>query len=166
MAADKYQTIVSGEQKLITGTVTSTGVTEAGKIVALGTDGKLDPTVMPTGVAADVKNMVTSENLAAGDYVNVYSNAGVVTARLADQSNARPAHGFVTTSVTSPAPVNVYFEGVNSNRSGQTKGARQYLGTVGQSSESPFTTGLHQYIGLAVSTTEADTEFTDYVVMS
>lgn len=161
----KFVTLDAGRDKLKVATVTSAGAGNAGDIVALDTAGRLDVSVMPVGIAPDVKVAVTSENLAAGDYVNIYDVAGVPTVRLADKSNDRPAHGFVKAVSTSPANATVYFEGSNSNLSGMTVGARQYLSTVGARTETPATTGLHQFLGIAVSATEINTDIDDEIVI-
>jgi hypothetical protein len=163
--ANRYQTLVSGESKLVEATVTSAGAGDAGEIVALDGSGRLDPSVMPVGIGADVKVLATSENLAAGDYVNIYDDSGTPKARLADQSNGRPAHGFTKAATTSPANATIYFEGSNSDLSGLTPGARQYLGTVGSPTETPQTTGLHQFLGIAISATEINTDIDDHVVL-
>ena len=115
------------------------------------------------GSNADDKIVATSENLVAGDYVNIYSNVGIATARKADNSLGREAHGFVNASSTSPANAAVYFEGANIYRSGMTIGARQYLGTAGQTTETPVTTGLHQFLGVALSTTEINTDIAEEI---
>lgn len=144
----------------------SAGAADAGKIVGLNADGDIDPTMMPPGVGPDVTNMVTSENLASGDYVNIYDNGGVTTARLADNSNSRPAHGYVTASSTSPATNDVFFEGANPNLSGLTRGARVYLDTVGGVTETvPTGAGvIFQLLGVAISPTEVNTDIQDCIV--
>jgi len=165
MAGNKYMTIVSGVDTLVASNNTSAGAGDANKLVSLTSAGLIDVSMMPVGIGADVKIMLTSENLAVGAMVNIYSNAGVVTGRNADNSNTRPAHGFVLAATTSPASATVYMSGVDNQLSGMTVGARQYLGTVGVRTETPVTTGIHQYIGLAVSATELEFESQDYVVM-
>lgn len=112
---------------------------------------------------SDTSTLPTSQNLAAGDYVNLYDNGGTLTARLADNSNGRPAHGFVNAATTSPANAIVIFEGANANRTGLTPGARQYLGTAGQSTETPVTTGTHQFLGVAVSATSINTDISEEI---
>ena len=74
-------------------TVTSTGVAEAGDVVALDANGKLDMSVLPTGIGADVAIILASENLGAGDFVNIYNNAGTANVRLADATAANAATG-------------------------------------------------------------------------
>jgi len=53
--ADKYNTLENGKEVNREATVVSTGVGEAGDILALGPDGKIDESVLPTGIGADVK---------------------------------------------------------------------------------------------------------------
>lgn len=163
--ANKYLGLIAGKMNNIEATVVSAGAGDAGEIVALDASGKIDVSVLPNGIGADVKVMVTSENLSAGDYVNIYDNSSVPTARLADQSNSRPAHGFVIAATTSPASATIYFEGANTNLSGLTIGARQYLSTVGGTTETPQTTGIHQLLGIAVSATEINTDIEDCIIL-
>ncbi len=163
--ANKYIALVSGELTNTEATVVSAGAGDAGEIVALDSTGKIDVSVLPVGVGPDVKILATSENLAAGDYVNIYDASGTPTARLADASNDRPAHGFVKASTTSPANATVYFEGPNDDLSGLTVGARIYLDTVGGVTETPRTTGLHQFLGYAVAATEVNTDIDDHIVL-
>lgn len=165
MAGNKYLTISSGIDTMVAATQTSAGVGDANKIVALDASGKLDSTMMPAGMGVDAKSMVTSENLAVGDFVNIYNNTGTITARKADNSNTRPAHGFVLTSSTSPAANTIILTGINNQLSGMTVGARQYLSTTGARTETPVTSGIHQYLGIAISATELEFESEDYVVM-
>lgn len=170
MAAKSFLRLVNGVITAIQATVTSTGAGNDGDLVALDPSGKLDVSVLPTGVGPDVKNVVSFENLSSGDYVNLFLDGGVIKARLADNSNGRDAHGFVKNTVTAPATVNVYFEGPNPNVSGLTIGARQYLGTLGKTIEIPLSpitdTGkIHQFLGIAVSTTEINTDIDDKVVL-
>ena len=76
--ADKYIKQVAGVRTEVEATAVSTGVTEAGDIVALDANGKLDTTLMPTGVGADTASILASENLAAGDFINIWDDAAVV----------------------------------------------------------------------------------------
>lgn len=110
-------------------TTVSTGVAEAGDIVALDTNGKLDVSLMPTGIGADVAVIEASENLDAGDFVNIYDSGGALV-RKADASVASAgeiAHGFVLDNVTSGNDATVYFEGTNNQMTGLTPGASYAL---------------------------------------
>ena len=154
MAAQKFLQLVSGKIKEVFGSVTST----ANALVAMDSTGHIDVTVLPTGVGPETQSMVTSENLTAGNFVNVYSNSGVLTARKADATtNTKPAHGFVLSTVTSPAAVTVYLLGnINSSQSSLTIGSIYYLDTTagGVSLTPPSASGnIVQEIGIALTAT-------------
>lgn len=163
--ADKYQTLVGGRETMREAQVTSAGAADAGKIVALDAGGKIDPTMLP---AQDVTSIVASEALNAGDYVNIWNDGGVRKIRKADSTNDRPAHGFVKSAVLSAASGTVYFEGGNPGVSGRTIGARQYLSASGGVQETPPvlpTDVIHQFLGVAVSATEINTDIEDAIVL-
>lgn len=168
MAANKYQTLVNGRDTLVAANQTSAGVADANKLVALDATGKLDVTLLPIGVGPDVAMVVASEALAAGDYVNIYQNAGAPAVRKADSTNDRPAHGFVKAAVLSAATATVYFEGPNDSKSGLTIGTRQYLSSAGGTKTtapvSP-TDVIHQFVGVAISATSINTDIDDEIVL-
>lgn len=153
--AAKYLKNNSGQLAEVEATVSSTGVSEAGKIVALDNSGKLDSTVMPSGIGAQTQAMPCSETLTAGNLINIYDNAGTTTARKADCSNGRRAHGFVLSGFTSGATATVYLDDSLTGLSSLTVGVPYYLSTTGAvSSTAPTTSGyISQEIGIAVSTT-------------
>lgn len=137
---------------------TSAGAGDASKMAQLDSAGKWDISLMPTGVGAEVVVAASSENLTAGNWVNLYDNAGTINVRKADATtNAKPAHGFVIASVTSPANATVYLiSGQNSATSGKTVGAKQWLSTTaGASTETaPSAAGnIVQLLGVATSAT-------------
>lgn len=139
----------------------SAGAGDAGKIPALNAAGNIDATMLPPGIGPGVYNVPTSENLAAGDFVNLYSNAGVLTARKADPtaaSAAKKAWGHVESASVSPAATNVYPLGEdNLALTGLTVG-EQWLSvtTPGKTQTTPpVATGqLVQSVGIAKSATE------------
>lgn len=115
---DKYLAVdlTNGRFKQVPGTVTSSGAAQAGQLVALGADGKLDPSVVGSGSGAggDVQNTTATEALNAGDWVNLYNNSGSAAARKAlAQDGTKPARGFVLVFVGAGSAVNVYLSGVN-----------------------------------------------------
>jgi hypothetical protein len=168
--AQKPLQLVNGKITQVEATVTSAGAGDAGEVVALGADGKIDVSVLPTGVGPNVKILVASEAIGAGKYVNIYDVTGTATIRLADNSNGREAHGFVKDAVAAAANGTVYFEGTNDDLSGLTAGARQYLGTAGGVTVTPptFAGGatIHQLVGTAITATEIDTDIDDCVVLA
>jgi hypothetical protein len=136
----------------------SAGVGDAGKIPQLDANGLLSNSMMPVGVGPDTASIVTSENLAVGNLVNVYDNAGTPTARKADATaEGKECHGFVLAATTSPAAALVYFEGKITGLTGLTAGVRQYVSAStpgGVTATAPSSAGnVAQCVGLAISTT-------------
>lgn len=165
MATNKFLTLINNVRTLVTGISTSAGVADADKLIATNAQGKLDITLLPTGVGPDVKSIQASENLAAGDFVNVWNDAGTVKVRKADATDpAKQAHGFVLAAVTSGVNGDVYFEGANNQLSGLTGGTIYALSTVTPGGvvtlASASTTAGHilQVLGVATSATEINAE--------
>jgi len=151
---------VTGKVKEMLALETSAGAGDANKIVQTDATGKLDISLMPTGVDAEVVVAASGENLTAGHFVNLYNDGGVTKARRADATdNAKPAHGFVKANVTAPANATVFILGVvNANRSGLTVGNRYFLNTTAggvTDDVSAFASGaIVQELGYAISATE------------
>lgn len=141
--------------------VTSAGAGSAGRGVALDGTGRLDSSVMPTGIGADTASIQASENLAAGDYVNVWDSAGNFRVRKADAASDKPAHGFVIASVTSAAAATVYFEGSNGQVTGMTAGT-VYLSAstpgLGTNTAPSGAGNLVQRLGVATQATAVNVE--------
>ena len=161
MSALRFLTKTSaGAQRLLAAITSSAGAGDANKIVATGADGKLDGTLLPTGVGADTTTKPATENLAAGDLVNFHDNGGTPSVRKADASNGRRADGFVLTSVTSGANATVYPPGSQvTELTGLTIGTYYLSGsTAGAVSATPpdpatATGQIMQEVGRADSTT-------------
>jgi hypothetical protein len=127
----------------------------ANLIPSLDAAGKLDVTMMPTGTAADTGVITASENLAAGDFVNIWNSTGA-KARKADATVAgKEAMGFVLSAVLSGASATVYFEGSNTGVTGQTPGPVYLSTTAGIATTTPPSAAgnVVQPIGFAISTT-------------
>lgn len=162
MAGNKYIANVGGNLTEVAGLQSSAGAGDAGKIPALDSTGRIDSTMMPVGVVADTKAIACTENLAAGDFVNVYNSSGL-KCRKADASGgvAKKAHGFVLAGVTSGQDATVYFEGTNTQVSGFTPGATVYLSaTPGAATATAPSTATHivQELGAALAATEISFE--------
>lgn len=151
---------VAGKTKQIIATVVSAGAADAGKVVALDDSGRLDQSLLPTGVGANTVSVVASEAIGAGKFVDLWLDAGVLKTRLADNSNQRPAWGYVKTAVALAGTATVYrLNTVNSALSGLVAGSDYWLGTAGGVTDTPLdpdaSSGLmDQYLGKASSETE------------
>lgn len=157
MAAQRFLGIVNGIKTLIAAIAATTGVTDAYKIICTGSDGKLDNSFLPAGIGAEVKVVVTSENFAANDLINIYNDGGTEKGRKADASNGYRAHGYVKASSTSGQNATIYMYGIMTGLSGLVPGASQYLSaTAGErTGTAPSTAGyILQEVGTALSATE------------
>lgn len=168
--ADRYIRQVGGVLTEKEATVASAGATDAGEIIALDGAGKLDNSVLPTGIGADTAAVQASEALTAGDLVNIHDVGGAFRVRRADASTSgRQADGFVLAGVASGATATIYFEGTNNQVSGLTPGARYLSATTpgGTTSVAPTGAGqVVQRVGVAVSATALNFERGPEIVLA
>jgi hypothetical protein len=164
MAVRQFLTLVNGVVQRVNAIISSAGAADANKIVATDAAGRLDISLMPVGIGADSLTVQASENLAAGDFVNIHDVTGAARVRKASAADAtKPAHGFVLNSVTSGANATVFFEGTNTALTGLTIGAEYILSPTTPGVAVVATTALsagqvYQRVGAAVSTTSMTTE--------
>lgn len=153
MAANKYVSQSGGKLKEVYASVTST----ANAIVAADSTGRIDASMMPVGIGAEIVIAVASEALSAGAFVNLYSNAGTLNARNADcTTNGKKAHGFVIAAVASAGSASVYtISQVNTQLTALVAGTDYFLSTIGSISATPpsSTGNLVQQVGVAATTT-------------
>lgn len=163
MAGKKYLQQVGGKLKEKSAIDTSAGASSAGEIPALDNTGRLNANMMPVGIAPTVKDIVASETIVAGAFVNIYDNGGVLNVRNADASNpAKQSDGFVLEAYVATDVAKVFVEDFNNQKSGMTLGKEQFLSatTPGATTETAPTTAGHivQLLGKAVSATEMTVE--------
>lgn len=152
MAAQKPLQLINGLPEEVPAVQVSSGPTDAGKVVALNDNGDIDESMLPPGVGLNIDVLPSFENLAAGDWVNTFDDAGTVKVRKADNSNGRQADGFVREAVTAPANATVYGPGeLNDQLSGLTGGTRYFLGTVGGETDTVPTAAASIVQGLGVA---------------
>lgn len=164
--ADKPLQLINNRPTEVEATVVSAGAGNAGDIPALDAAGKLDLSLMPTGVGPDVQVIEAGEALDAGDFVNIYDDTGP-TVRKADASAANAgeiAHGFVLDNYALGAPATVYFEGSNDQLSGLVPGTTYALSatTPGEAvtlAAAPTTAGHSlQVLGVATGASTLNVE--------
>ena len=168
MAAKKFLRLVNGVLTEIFGVQSSAGAANAGDFVALDDTGRINNDMMPVGIGTDTKTIAASEALAAGDWVNVWNSTGAKV-RKADATTAgKEAHGFVLAAVSSGGNALVYFEGTNTQVSGQTPGPVYLQTTAGTGGATiPSASGnVVQNLGVAVSATEVNFERGTPVVLA
>jgi len=150
----------AGQIESFTPISASAGATDAAKAIQTDATGKIDATLLPAAAGTGENyNRIASEALAAGDLINVWSNAGVANIRKADATIAgKEAMGFVQSSVASGATgVSRIGNGVITGLVGLTIGATYYLSTTagGIVTVAPSAVGnVIQKVGRAISATE------------
>ena len=168
MAAKKFLRLIGGVITEVFGVQSSAGAANAGDFVALDDTGRINNDMMPVGIGADTKTIAASEALAAGDWVNVWNSTGAKV-RKADATTAgKEAHGFVLAAVSSGANALVYFEGTNTQVTGQTPGPVFLQTTAGTGGATiPSASGnVVQNLGVALSATEVNFERGTPVVLA
>jgi len=168
MAAKKFLRLVNGVLTEIFGVQTSAGAGNAGDIVSLDDSGRIDNSMMPVGIGADTKTIAASEALAAGDWVNVWNSTGAKVRKAEATTAGKEAHGFVLSAVVSGNPATVYFEGTNTQVTGQTPGSVYLQTTAGTGGATiPSASGnVVQNLGVALSATDVNFERGTPVVLA
>jgi hypothetical protein len=168
MTTNKFLTILNGIKTLTTAISESSGVANANTLVATGSDGRIGNSLLPSGIGAATEIMVASENLSAGDFINIWLDSATRKARKADASNNRPANGFVLSAVALNASATVILQGINNQLTGIAIGTIYYLSgtTPGKPTDTaPTTTGtIIQNLGYPVSTTGINFEYDTPIV--
>lgn len=160
MAAKKLLRFVGNAITEVFGVQSSAGAANAGDIPALDDTGRLDQSMMPVGIGADTAVIAASEALAAGDFINVWNSTGAKV-RKADATVAgKEAHGFVLAATASGGNATVYFEGTNTQVTGQAPGPVFLLTTAGTAGPTaPSASGnIVQRLGVAISATSVNYE--------
>lgn len=136
----------------------SAGAGDAGKIIQLDSAGKIDVTVLPTGVGPAAFSATAGEALAARDFVYVSATGTILKADGTDP--VKKAVGFVTGAVSNAAVGTVFYGDVVSGFTGLTPGASYFLshtttGAVVLAASLTTTAGrIVQLLGTAKSATE------------
>lgn len=108
------------------------------KVPALDASGRLDATMMPTGIGAETSMLEAYGALAAGDLVNVFDDSGTMKVRKADATNAvAPANAFVLSAYSPAATATVYWAGLITGLTGLTVGPAFLSTTAGATTLTP-----------------------------
>jgi hypothetical protein len=170
MAARKYLKVASGVVGEEAAIESSAGAGDEGKIPALDATGKLDSTMMPVGIVSETDLIPASENLAAGDFVNIWNSTGAKVRKADATVSGKQAMGFVLAAVTSPANATVYRISQNNTQlTGMTPGVEQFLATTagGRTETPPSGSGnVVQSLGVAKSATELIFQPKDGIVLA
>ncbi len=140
--ADLYQRwdAVSNRMALREGKISSAGAADSGKLVALDTTGKIDPSMLP---GTSIDSALSSEAITAGNAINIWDDAGTRKVRKADSSVPYPCHGFATETVASGVLCKFDTDGGKQPVTGVTIGLTYYLSTGGAVTTNPAETATH-----------------------
>ncbi|MED5607790.1 hypothetical protein VV867_08830 [Pseudomonas sp. JH-2] len=172
MAGNKYLKNTGGYPEEQAATQTSAGAANANQIIALDANGKIDVSLLPTGIGADTAVLPATEALAAGNYVNIYdSGSGTFSCRKADASGgvAKMAHGFVLAAVSLGASATIYFEGNNNQVTGMSPGNVWLSASAPGTGTATAPTGsgnVQQRLGVATSASSVNVEFSDPIILA
>jgi hypothetical protein len=165
MAGNRYVTVSGSQMTSLASADVSAGVADAGKIVGLNSAGKVDITMLPTGIGETTEVKTAGEAIAAGALVQVTATGTVVNA---DAATHRAAVGFVLSAIANAATGTVYYSGQITGLSGLTPGARYFVGAAGAiTTTAPTAAGsIWQPIGRATSATALEFLPQDLVVLA
>lgn len=152
----KYINIDGGVLKQLTAIATSSGSSDADKIVRTDSTGFLNSTLFPPGIGQPSITVVAGEALSAGNLVYIGSDGKAYKSDASGANQSKIAVGFVTASYAANANATVYTEGLISGLSGLTPGAKYFISaTPGDiTSTAPTTSGYAwQPIGTAINAT-------------
>ena len=147
---------VGKDFKAVYTTLTGGNAALSGYVPQLGAAGTLDASLIDPSALPQALTLPASQAIPAGRQVNIFSNSGTESVRLADATLGYRADGFVTAAVASGASAKVVaLGGQNSALSGLTADTDYYLGASGQPVATQNATAgqLDQYLGKAISAT-------------
>jgi len=169
MPTTRFITLVNGIQSEVVPATSSAGAATAGQVIALNAAGQLDSTMLPAGTGLDTTTAVTSAAISAGQMVNLYNNAGVLTARPADcTTTGSEANAYALSAFGSGVTGTFYLAGNVTGMSGLTPGSIYFLSTVGAVTLTPTSTAgsINQIVGKSLSTTSLAFAPQQYTVLA
>jgi hypothetical protein len=122
-------------------------------------DGSLRPPAGPDEIGAMPpardSALLVSEDIDAGQLINIFDDGGVAKARLADQSSSRPAHGWAASFASVGDAVVFHLYGSVDNRlSGLTPGSEYFLAEDGGIDTDAGASPISQKVGVALSASQ------------
>lgn len=153
----------AGRKKLVEAAASSSGAADQDRVVKTGADGRIDSTLLPSGLGDESKTVIASEALTAGDFVNIFNDLsggapGVTSVRRANATAAgSEAVGYVLNNFAAGEDATVFFEGENTALTGIVPNTTYFLSTTvpGGVTDTPAmaTGNIVQQLGTGCSTT-------------
>lgn len=147
----------------------STGVSDAGRVVALDAAGQIDASMLAN--AQPFETAVAGEALTTNDLIAIKDVSGTPTMFKAKAavSGQLAAEGYVTADYAMGDSAKMYKGGKVAGQTGLTAGARMYLSETAGAATATVVSGtgkIHQFVGKAISATEFDFNPDDVIVLA
>ena len=160
----------NGAIKMYQSISSSSGASDADKIISTNAAGVIDPSLLPPGTGPQIQSAEADVALNAGDFVYIFDDTGTIKAGPADASDVtKYAMGFVLMSAAMGATVDVYLRGVNTAITvpGADVGKKYFLdvataGTATTTAPTVIANNYQQVVGYGVET-GVYYEFEDYL---
>lgn len=117
--------------KRFVGISSSTGISDANKIVTTDSSGKLDASLIPD-MTSSVENITIADGLTISDrsFVNVYDATGRRVRKAIAADGTKPVSGYVGVGGSAPGNVNVVFRGPVTLNTADVQGGGIVAGSV------------------------------------
>ncbi|QVQ57101.1 hypothetical protein ELBI_96 [Anabaena phage Elbi] len=163
----KFIGIENGSQTLFTAIAASTGATDSNKIIATNANGLIDESFLNSSSStnSDAIECLCVENILSGQFVNIFSDAGVAKVRKSDNLNGKITNGFILENKETDELAIVYLKGENNGLSGLTPGEMYFTGVDGNPTLTPpYSNGSFvQKVGYAID--ENTIKFANYKIV-
>lgn len=110
------------------------------------------------------------EALSTGNFVNLFSDSGVVKARKADASvTNKPARGFIRQGAKAGETVIIFTgQGINDQLTGLTEGIEYFLSATQPGKVTPTApiNGIVQKLGSAITATQMEVNIDDFIILA
>ena len=163
MAGQIFLTVVNGLKVMARAVQTSSGASSAGNIVALGSNGLIDPTMMSATAIGTTLTATATAAMSAGMVGHYYYTGGLLNVKPADNTSmGSEANCFVNAGFANGATGTIILSGMDTALSGLTD-APYFLGAAGAVTQTPPTTPGYnnQYLGRPTSATSMEMNFVE-----
>ena len=171
MPGEKFIQMTTGGNFTEKRGVQTGGSSNANKIAALDSAGKIANTMLPDGIGQDTVVIQASEALSAGQFINIWQSGSDTRVRRASASSTiTRADGFVKEDVASGSDATIFISGINTNVEGSINvGGKVFLSaTPGQGRAVPPTSvnNIAQYLGICTDDNTVAVDIRDFIIRS
>ena len=171
MPGEKFIQMTTGGNFTEKRGVQAGGSSNANKIAALDSAGKIANTMLPDGIGQDTIVVQASEALSAGQFVNIWKSGSDTRVRRASATSAiTRADGFIKEDVASGSDATIFISGINTDVGGSiNEGDKVFLGTnpgEGRSIPPTSANNIAQYLGVCTDDNTVAVDIRDFIIRS